>query len=338
MGIDRDRVRPLDPVEQAAGAVGRQGGTAVRGVHVHPQPALLAHACDPGEIVHDARVRRSPRRDHREGVGGRLRVEERRQRVARQPPARVARDLEQLRVHHPAGGRDRGVHRVGGDHRSGVRLRGTSTAADRLASGDQGGEVGRGPTGHEHATRVPGQPGDVGEPAQRLVLGIDRPRRVEPRRCDDARRRDDLVEQDRGRRGRVRDEREVRRMIGRHAGGPQHLAPHAQGLVAAETRGGHGALGRGRQLLEGSWAAQRRGPREPRPNVGVDRGEQPVGFLGEGVHAHVPSAGPSSRRGAAPCLTRPARGRTRRTPRRSVGCRPRSAARTASTAPRHRGS
>ena len=68
-----------------------------------------------------------------------------------------------------------------------------------------------------------GQPDQVGDPAQRLVLGVHRARALEPRAAVDRRGPDDHVEERRRLRGRPRDERQVARVVDRDAGLGQHL-------------------------------------------------------------------------------------------------------------------
>ena len=73
--VDRERVAALDAVEQVPRRGGGERGGPVRAVDVEPEPALLGHACDAGEVVDDAEVGAAGGGDHGEDVVGALRVE-----------------------------------------------------------------------------------------------------------------------------------------------------------------------------------------------------------------------------------------------------------------------
>ena len=99
--------------------------------------------------------------------------------------------------------------------RAGPRRRRAATSADRLPIGA---------AGHEHAAGAGGQPGEVGDPAQRLVLGVDRAGALEPRAAVDGRGADDEVEQRAASVGRARDERQVPGVVDRDARRGEHVA------------------------------------------------------------------------------------------------------------------
>ena len=128
------------------------------------------------------------------------------------------------------------------------------------------------------ATKQPpasgGRPSEIGEPSQRLILGVDRSGAFEPRSAVDRERADDQVEQHRQFGGRARDKREVAGEVDRTS----------------------------------SWARARRGrcaaPRAPpRPSVG-DRRAGVGGQLGHGARV---SSGIGSSRRAPACETRRSR-------------------------------
>ena len=117
VGIDDERIRPVDASEAVTDGRRDERGPTVRPVHVQPDAALPADVGDTGEVVHDARVRRSGARHDREEPVGVGVVERSGQALARQPPALVVRDLDQIDVHHGRRRGDRGVRGVRGRDR-----------------------------------------------------------------------------------------------------------------------------------------------------------------------------------------------------------------------------
>ena len=73
---------------------------------------------------------------------------------------------------------------------------------------DEGAQVAGAPAGDEHATSSAGHAGQIGEPAEGLVLGVDRPAALHPRSTEDRRRAKGRVEQRRCDRWSRGDERE----------------------------------------------------------------------------------------------------------------------------------
>ena len=107
-----------------------------------------------------------------------------------------------------------------------------------VPGGDQRAEVAGGATADEHAAGVGGQAGEVGDVAQRLVLGEHRAAALQPRAGVDAGRADDEIEQDRrlGRCG--RHERQEARVVDGDARRCEHVAEHPQRLEAADAAPG----------------------------------------------------------------------------------------------------
>jgi hypothetical protein len=92
------------------------------------------------------------------------------------------------------------------------------------AGGDECAQVAGGPAADEHAAGSVREAGEVGDPAQRLVLGVDGAGALEPRSGVDARRTDHEVEQDR-RLGRGRrHERQEAGVVDRDARRREHVA------------------------------------------------------------------------------------------------------------------
>ena len=101
-----------------------------------------------------------------------------------------------------------------------------------------------------------GQPGEVGEPAQRLVLGVHRARALEPAAAVDRAGAEQQLDVGGGGRRRRRDEREVARMVDRDGQRQQHVAEAPQRLLRAEALGGHGRAGQRRDLGRRQRAAE----------------------------------------------------------------------------------
>ena len=289
-------------------------------------------------------IRRSPRpREHSLTAVGVERVPER---VAGQPSSSVVRDRQHVDIHDARGRRHA---RVRGVARSDPPALGSTAATLRCAvtGRDQRREVPRRAPRDEDAAGLRGQPRQVGDPSQRLILRPDRARAVDPSCGDRGGCPHDQVEQD-GCAGRCgRDERERRRVVGGDRGGREHVAPQAQRLLPAD------ALGRDRltrervQLLDGARSVERLRQRDAIARVRLDRSGQPLGLIGEVVHGqHVcllcnrragRRAGPSNYR-IGSCVSPRAPDRSPGTRRRTSGRRPRCAAPRSSTVPRRRGS
>ncbi len=301
----------------------------------------------PGEVVDGPGVRRPGARHDREHPVTAVRVERGPERVARQPPAGVVGDREHVHVHDARGRRHARVGGVAGGDPPPV-----GTAASSLGRGvtgrDQRRQVPRRASRHEDAAALRREPGQVGDPSQRLVLGPDRARAVDPPRRDRGRRAHDQVEQDGRARRRAGDERERRRVVGGDRGRRQHVGPEAERLLPPD------AVGRDRltreriELLGRDRPVERLRQRDAIARVRLDRPRQPFGLFGEVVHRQHVSAscatdGPARRAGPGDyrirsCVSRRAPGRSPGTRRCTSGRRPRCAAPRSSTAPRRRAS
>lgn len=134
-------------------------------------------------------------------------------------PALVDRDRDDLAVHDVEGGLDGRVRAIGRRDPPRSRGAGGRVRPGRCVPGrDQRGEVADRPAGDEDATGRRRHPDEVGDPAQGLVLGVDRPGTFEPRPAIDRRQTDDGIESGRLDGGGARDERGVPRMVGGQAG------------------------------------------------------------------------------------------------------------------------
>ena len=215
----------------------------------------LAGVGDARQVVDRARVRRAGARDDRERRSRPRRARGASSAAASASPvsrprsspgtstmptsitrAAVATEectLSATAIFHPAAGRP---PRRGGGVRPGR---------------DQRREVAGRAAAHEHAAGPVGEAGEVGEPAQRLVLRPDRAGAVDPPGGDRRRRPDDQVEEHGGLRGRAGHERHRRRVVGRDRGGREHLGPDPQGLLAAD------ALAASRSRRRGASAPRR---------------------------------------------------------------------------------
>ena len=103
-------------------------------------------------------------------------------------PRVVGRDPQHVDVHHLRGGDDRGVGLVGGGD---PQPRGALAAAlgqVGVAGGHQRRQVADRAARRRSSRRAcSGMPGEVGDPAQRLVLGVDRARALQPAAAVDRR-------------------------------------------------------------------------------------------------------------------------------------------------------
>ena len=261
----------------------RQRRGAVGPVDVHPEAAPTADRGHSGEVVDDAEIGGAGGRRDREHSRSAVRLQRRGQRLAGQPSARVGRHTQDLHVHHLGGGVDRRVGLLGGGHTGTARVLGG--ASPGLARRHQRRQVADRAAGDEAAAGRLRHAGQVGQPAQRLVLGVDRARPLQPAAAVDRRGADDQVEQRRqlGRGG--RDERQVARVIDRHRGRRQRLGEDAQRLRGAEAVGSDRRAGLGGQLLAAARAVQRH---RVQAQAVADVGEQglgdPLGRIGVAVH------------------------------------------------------
>jgi hypothetical protein len=120
------------------------------------------------------------------------------------------------------------------------------------------------------------QSGEVGEPPQRLVLGVHGPGALEPRAAVDARGGHDHVEQRGGFGGGARHERQVARVVDRQARRAEHVDEEAQRLLATEPLRGDGLPGRALRAARvrargraaaGPWPCARPCTRTPWPSA-----------------------------------------------------------------------
>ena len=231
--IDDEAVRPLDARVAVADARHREPGAAVRAVDVHPHAEPLARVRHGSDVVDDAGVRGAARRDHREHaievLGGQV-GEERIERVGAEASLLVGLDGHDVCVHRPPGCRDRRVRPAGGDDQSARAVVPPSRAVAPAPTrgDDQRAEVAGRATADEHAAGLRREPGEVGDVAQRLVLGVDRAGALQPRTGVDARRADHEIEQDRRLRRSRGDEAEEPRVVDADARGREHLLEDPQ--------------------------------------------------------------------------------------------------------------
>ena len=168
--------------------------------------------------------------------------------LAGEPPPVVGLDPDELGVHDVAGRGDRAVRPGRGRDAERAHALG-GPVPGRRAGGVEGREVADGAARHEHPAGLRGHPDEVGDPAQRLVLGVDRARALEPGAGVDRGRPDDEVEHHGGVARRARDEGQVARVVGRQAGRREVLGEQPQRLEAAEAlRGDRLADHRGERL------------------------------------------------------------------------------------------
>ena len=141
-----------------------------------------------------------------------------------------------------------------------------------VTGGDEAAQVARGAAGDEDPTGPRRQPREVGQPAEGLVLGEDRPGTLEPRPAVDRRGPHDEVEQDGGLGGRHRHEGQVRGMVDRDARRRQDISEHPEGLEPADPGIGDGVPGHGPQLGLGPRPVEgRRVHADPLHRVAQDR-------------------------------------------------------------------
>ena len=160
--------------------------------------------------------------------------------------------------------------------------------ARRVPRGDQRREVPDGPTLHEAAAGLRRHPGEIGHPAQRLVLGVDRARAFEPAAAVERRGADDQVEQRRRFGRRSRDEREVPGVVDRHGRRREHVRPDTQGALAAEALRGDRLAGAPLELLRGGGAVQRSIHPQAVKRDAHHRLREPLRLARIAVHVHAP--------------------------------------------------
>ena len=284
--IDDEGVDAFDACELCPRAGDAQRRAAVCRVDVEPQPARRGDGGETGEIVDDAGVRRSRgRRDRAHRIGFGVRGQGALERRAREPIRVVGLDDERVAIEDPQRARDRRMRLLADRDPPAV---GATTAARRrrLAGDHERRQVSGRTTRDETSARGRREPGEVGEEPQRLVLGVDRARRLQPRRRVDRRRRDDRVEHERGLGRRGRDEREEPRAVGRDAGGREDLGEHPEHGFGVTAFGRDRPPRTRRELVVGAGVVERRGVEpEPLERVIEARPRRALGCLVEVVHA-----------------------------------------------------
>ena len=177
----------------------------------------------------------------------------------------------------------------------------------------QAGEVAGRPAGHEAPARSLGQPGQVGQHPQGLVLGGHRPRGLDPRRPLEGRAGDDHVEEEGGLGRGGRDERQEFRAVDRHGSRGQRLVEelHHRGRVGPP--GADDAVeGGGQRLVDRAAVVERhRVEGEPPPAVVEDEVGQLLVVEEHGIAHGGPfcSCGPSMIADRAPPARRRQTGR-----------------------------
>ncbi len=188
-----------------------------------------------------------------------------------QPTLAVGGDLHFVGVHRAARLGDAAVRALGGDDESAGAIEpATCPLAPTPTGGDEGAEVAGGAAADEHATGRRRHAGQIGEVAQRLVLREDGSSTFHPRAGIDVGGAHHEVEQDGRLRGRCRHERQETRMVGRDAGGGEHLAEHAQRFQAAQAAFGDRAPRHRLQLGRCAGRIQRRLHAHPIDGVAND--------------------------------------------------------------------
>ncbi|MEI2704488.1 MAG: hypothetical protein V9E89_04315 [Ilumatobacteraceae bacterium] len=184
----------------------------------------------------------------------------------------VGGDADDIGIHRPRPRGDAAVRPgAGQDEAAGAVVAPAGPEAPGEACRDQGAEVAGGAAADEHAAGLRGQAGQVGEVAQRLVLGEHGTAPFQPRSGVDARRPDDQIEQHGGlRRGRGH-ERQEPRVIDRDARRRQDVGEHAQGLEPADAPRVDRVTGHRPQLGHGARPVQRGIHAHPVDGVAQDR-------------------------------------------------------------------
>jgi hypothetical protein len=263
-----------------------------------------AGAGDAVEGVHDAEVRGAGRGDDGEHLGaigsagdglGNC--------IAPEPAIAVHPGEDDVDVHHASSGVDRRVGALGGDHGPAcgpVEPCCSPLRVGVVAGGDQGRQVGHRPAGGEAAACRIGHLGQVGDPAECLILGEHHAGAVQPGRAAQRRGTDHEVEHG-GRLGRrPRDEGEVAGVVGRDAGGGQVLGVSTQRLGSAESLWRDGLAHQGLEFGGTHRTVERRLVPDPLEGVAEHRLDQFLALPVELVHprrslgSHLPEARRSS--------------------------------------------
>ena len=161
-------------------------------------------------------------------------VECRPQRRAGHAAPLVGRHEDDVDVHHPRRGVHRGVGLAGRGEPPPPARRVTVAQAGVVAGGHERRQVGRRSAADEAAAGAVGEPGEAGQPGERLVLGGDGSGAALPQPAEDARRADDEVEHVGRRRRRGGHVGQVQGRVHRPAGVHQHVAEQRQRLVPAD--------------------------------------------------------------------------------------------------------
>ena len=258
MRIDDQRVGALDAREAVPDRGRSQRGGSVGAVDVEPETVLGTDLGDACQVVEDAEVRRPRGRHDGEqavavGRGKRLSQAE-----PRQPPVGVRPDAEHVDVHDARGRVDRRVGLGGRDHRPPSGRRTVQPRARRVAGGDERREVADRSALDERAARFGRHSRQIGDPAQRGVLGMDGSGAFQPAPGVDRGRIDDEVEQRcrSGRRG--GDEREKARMVDRDARGRELVREQGEGGRASDPVLGDRPAGAPVELLGRARTVERR--------------------------------------------------------------------------------
>jgi hypothetical protein len=207
------------------------------------------------------------------------------QRGTPQASVRGHRHRDVIEIHHVDGADDRRVGVLGaGDCPTPGRVVGPLEPG-RVPGRNQRGQVADGATGHEHPAGRLRHTGQLGQPGQRLVLGIDGACPLHPRPAVEAGGADDEVEQHARLGGSARDERQEPGAVGGDAGLGQLVTEDPQGLLTAQTLGGHGGADGGEEFFRSSRTIQRYGRQTHAiARVGQDGLGQDFGTGVEAVH------------------------------------------------------
>ena len=193
---------------------------------------------------------------------------------ARQPPAGVRGDREDIGVHDRGRRGDRGVRLVGrGQPQPAGRA--AVLGDERVPRGHERGQVADRAALDEAAARLVRHAGQVGQPAQGLVLGVHGAGRAAPAARIHRRGGQGHVEQLGRMRGGGGDEGEEAGVLDRDAGRGERLGEDLQGRLAADAVLGHRLARRRSELL-------RRARRRKRPG----RAMQALADVGDDVVGH----------------------------------------------------
>ena len=288
MRIDDEAVGAFDAVVASTHAGCREAGAAVGAVDVEPHAQLGGHVGRGGEVVDDPRIGGAARGDdgehplpvaRLEGSHGFAQV------LHVQAALVVGGDLHLVGVHRPACLGDAAVSALRADDEAAGSIEpALAPLPPPVPGSDECAEVAGRATADEHAARRCRHAGQVGDVAQRLVLGEHGSATLHPRSGIDAGCADDEVEQDAGLGGGRRHERQEPRVVDRDARRGEHIAEHTQRLQPAEPTLGDGAPGHRRQLGKGAGAVER--GLHPHPIDGVAHDGLREHFGGHVVQVH----------------------------------------------------